>query len=107
MEREQTMRQILEILAEMNAKMDTNLVKAAKQEEMLKTMQEEADADRKSDREELKGMMNATQERMDANLKDLKEDIKSSQAEMRSTVCAMLSELKETIQHEMKTVIQP
>jgi paraquat-inducible protein B len=57
-------------------------------------------ANRESDREELRGMINA-------NLKYLKEDIKSTEAEMRSTFCAFRSELKETIQHEMKAVIQP
>jgi hypothetical protein len=57
-------------------------------------------ANRESDQEELKGMINA-------NLKDLKDDIRSNQAEMRSTVCAMRSELKEIIQHEMKAIIQP
>jgi hypothetical protein len=60
----------------------------------------ELQANRESDREELKGMTNA-------NLKDLNEDIKSSQAELRSTICAFWSELKETIQHGMKVVIQP
>jgi hypothetical protein len=44
MEREQTMQQILEILAGMNAKMDANQAKVAKREEMLKAMQENADA---------------------------------------------------------------
>jgi molecular chaperone GrpE (heat shock protein) len=94
------------MLAEMNAKMDANQAKAAKQEEMLKAMQEKANANRKADRVELKRMMNATQERVDANLKYLKEDIKSSQAEMRYIVCAIRSELKEAIQHVMKAVIQ-
>jgi uncharacterized protein (DUF885 family) len=45
-------------------------------------------ADRKADREELKGMMNATQERMDANTNSMREDIKSGQAEIRSIVVA-------------------
>jgi nitrate/nitrite-specific signal transduction histidine kinase len=62
--------------------------------------------DRKSDREELKGMMNATQERLDANLKDLKEEIKSGQAEMRSILCTFRSELKETIQRQTRAAIQ-
>jgi hypothetical protein len=68
--------------ARMDAKMDTN----------LKGME----ADRKRDREDLKGMMAEMNAKMDGN-----------QAEIRSTICAMRSELKETIQHEMKAGIQP
>jgi hypothetical protein len=64
------------------------------------------EADSKSDREELKGMMNATQERLDANLKDQREEIKSGQAEMRSKFCAFRSELKETIQRQMRAATQ-
>jgi hypothetical protein len=45
--------------------------------------QAEMKADRKADREELKGMMNVTQERMDANTKSMREDIKSGQVEIR------------------------
>jgi DNA repair exonuclease SbcCD ATPase subunit len=68
----------------MEAKMDANQAKAAKQEEMLAEISA----------------------RMNANLKDLKEDIKSGQVQMRSTICAFRSQLK-IIQHEMKAVIQP
>jgi uncharacterized protein YicC (UPF0701 family) len=71
--------------AEANAKVN--------KEDMLAKLQ----ANRESDREELKGMINE-------NLNYLKEDIKSRQAEMRSTYFAMRSELKETIQHEMKAI---
>jgi actin-like ATPase involved in cell morphogenesis len=72
----------------------------------FQVIQERMEADRKSNREELKRLVNAILERMDANLKDLKGEIKSGQAEMRSTIYAFLSELKETTQHEMKSVIQ-
>jgi hypothetical protein len=51
------------------------------------------EADRKSNREDLKGMV--------------KEMMNANQAEMRSTVCAIQCELKETIQHEIRAVIQP
>jgi hypothetical protein len=57
----------------------------------MKAIQERLEADRKSDREDLKGMM---EEMMNAN-----------QAEMRCTVCAIQSDLKETIQHDIRTVI--
>jgi hypothetical protein len=71
--------------------------------EMLKAMQEKADADRKADqveaeanqakaeadREDLKGMLNVTQERLDANTKSMQENIKSGQAEMRSAIGAI------------------
>jgi hypothetical protein len=63
------------------------------------------EANRESDREELKGMMNATRGSVDANLKDLKEDIKASQAEMRSIICTFRSELKETIQRKMRSIL--
>jgi hypothetical protein len=85
MEKEQTMQQILEMLAEMstrldantkemNAKMDTNQAKATKQEEMLAEISA----------------------RMDTNLNEMREEIKSGQAEMRSTICVFRSELEET-----------
>jgi hypothetical protein len=54
------------------------------------------EANRKRDREDLKGMMTEMNAKMDGN-----------QAQMRSTLCAFRSELKETIQQEMKAVIQP
>jgi hypothetical protein len=60
------------MLAEMKAKMDGNQAKAAKQEEMLKAMQEKADADRIADREYMKQIMARTddnQERMEADRK--------------------------------------
>jgi hypothetical protein len=41
-------------------------------------------AERKADREELKGMMKAFQERTDANTEAIKDDIKLGQEEMRS-----------------------
>jgi hypothetical protein len=72
--------------------------------EMLKAMQEKAEADR----EVLKGII-------EANTKSMREDIKSGQVEMRSTVEAIeekmaaihsiQSELQETIQHEMKGLL--
>jgi hypothetical protein len=98
----------------MEAKMDTNQAKVAKQEEILAEMKanreqmlaeinarmtinlKEMEADRKRDREDLKGMMEEMNAKMDSN-----------QAEIRSTVCAIWSEIKETIKHEMKAVIQP
>jgi signal transduction histidine kinase len=61
-----------------------------------KQMNAKMDANRKRDREDLKGMMEEINAKMEGN-----------QAEMRSTVCAMQSELNETIQHELKAVIQP
>jgi type IV secretory pathway VirB4 component len=99
--------------ARMEAKMDVNQAKAAKQEEILAELKadqekmlaeisarmtinlKETEADKKRDRENLKGMMEEMNAKMDCN-----------QAEMRSTVCAMWSMLEETIQHEMKAVIQ-
>jgi hypothetical protein len=58
----------------------------------MKHMQE-MKAYRKSNREDLKGIMEET---MNAN-----------QAEMRSTVCALRSELKETIQRVMRAAREP
>jgi hypothetical protein len=87
--------QQIEMLAEMKAnqaKMDANQAKAAKQEEMLAKME----ADRKTHREDLKGMMEEMNIEMDGN-----------QAEMRSTICAIQSELEEAIQYKMKAIIQP
>jgi hypothetical protein len=55
MEREQTMQQILRILAEMNAKMDAKLAKEVTQEEKLKAMQEKADAEKKKRPRRTKG----------------------------------------------------
>jgi hypothetical protein len=54
-------------------------------------MEAKMEADRKRDREDLKGMMEEMNAKMDGN-----------QAEMRSTIDAFRSEFKETIQHEMK-----
>jgi hypothetical protein len=56
----------------MEAKMDANQAKAAKQEEMLAEISA----------------------RMDTSLHEMREEIKSGQAEMRSTICAFRSELK-------------
>jgi hypothetical protein len=58
----------------MEAKMDANQTKPAKQEEMLAEIIA----------------------KMDTNLNEMREDIKSSQAEMRSTIYAFRSELEET-----------
>jgi hypothetical protein len=71
----------------LNAKMDAN------KDDMRAQLQ----ANRESDREQMRAEISA---RMDVNTK-------SSKAEMRSTVCAFRSELKETIQYEMKAVMQP
>jgi hypothetical protein len=71
--------------ARMEAKMDDNQAKAAKEEEMLAEISA----------------------RMDTNINEMREEIKSGQAEMRSTTCTFQSELKETIQRQMKAVIQP
>jgi hypothetical protein len=53
--------------------------------EMVKAMQEKADANNESDRKQT-----------DANLKDLREDIKSSQAEMRAILDAWITDIKDT-----------
>jgi hypothetical protein len=81
---------------DMQQMMQQLLVNAKANKEATQT---KLQANRGSDPEKLKGVINA-------NLTYLK-DIKSSQAEMRSTICAFRSELKETIEHEMKAVIQP
>jgi hypothetical protein len=67
-------------------------VKQAEMNANTKAIQERMEADRKSNREDLKGMM---EEMMNAN-----------QTEMSCTACAIQSEL-ETIQLEIRAVIQP
>jgi hypothetical protein len=111
MDMQQMMQQLLAIEKanqDMLARMEAN--RESDREQMLTEMSTRMDtntmADRKRDREELKGMMNATQERLDANLKHIKEKIKSGQAEIRSIICTFRSELKKTIQREMRAAIQ-
>jgi hypothetical protein len=100
MEREQTMQQILEILAKM--------------EENINAGQEQMMADRISDREYMKKMMVRTddnQEKMDTNLKEMREEIKSGQAEMRSILDSRLRVLKngrkETTACQEATITEP
>jgi hypothetical protein len=66
MDTQQMMQQLLDNKQKAEANVKANLV-------LLTRMEAKIDANRKSDREKEKGMMNATQERLDANLKDLKE----------------------------------
>jgi hypothetical protein len=73
-----------EALNGINAKMDANQAKAAKQEEMLA---------------EMSGTMHT-------DLNEMREEIKSGQAKMRSIIFIFRSELKETIQREMRASIQ-
>jgi hypothetical protein len=84
------MEQIMEILARMETKMETN---------------------RGRDRDDLKGIMAEMNVKMDGKqeqmLARMREEIKSGQAEMRSTICAVGSELKDTIQRVMRATIQP
>jgi hypothetical protein len=63
-----------EVLNEMNAKMDANQAKATKQEEMMAEISarmtinlKQKEADRKRDREDLKGMMEEINAKMDGN----------------------------------------
>jgi hypothetical protein len=82
------MEQIMEILARMEVKMETN---------------------RERDRDDLTGMMAEINAKMDTNhakadgkqeemLVRMREDIKSGQAEIRYTICAFRSELEKIIQ---------
>jgi hypothetical protein len=129
--------QIIEMLAEMSARMDANTKEMnarldANYKEVMAKIDAETEAieaktkamrnkrmkaNKKTIQERmeadrksdrgLKRMMNVAQERLDANLKDIKGKIKSGQAEMRSIICAFRSQLNETIQSEMRAANNP
>jgi hypothetical protein len=92
-----------EILAKLQAKTDENQERMAinlkERKEMninMKATQERMEADRKSDREDLKGMM---EEMMNANQEEklarMREGIKSGQAEMKPILDAWLMDVKD------------
>jgi hypothetical protein len=95
------MQQMLELLLANHEKAEAK-ANANRKEMMAETRAEteamrdkRMGANRESDQEELKGMMEEINAKMDSN-----------QAEMRSIICTFGSELKETIQREMRVTIQ-